>query len=199
MPDFTLSMTNNFDYKNFSLSFLIDGRFGGVTYDSYERDLWRSGSHPDAIHPERELSNIAYASGGDARTMLIEGVKVISGDVTYDPEGNILEDTREYAPNDVMVDYQRWAKSYMGDWRSNVIDKSFIKLREVTLTYNVPRLILDKTFLSTASVSFVGRNLFYWTKADTFGDMDTYSMGGGSTGLQLPSQRTYGFNINLAF
>ncbi|WP_430816750.1 SusC/RagA family TonB-linked outer membrane protein [Carboxylicivirga sp. RSCT41] len=199
MPDFSLSMTNTFDYKNVSLSFLIDGRFGGVTYDQYERDLWRSGSHPDAVHQERELSNIAYAYGGDANTMLIEGVKVVSGEVEYDPEGNIISDTRQYASNDVMVDYQRWAKNYMGAWQSNLIDKSFIKLREVTLTYNLPRRVLDNTFLNAASVSFVGRNLLYWTKADTFGDLDTYSMGGSNTDLQLPSQRTYGFNINLAF
>ncbi|MCU4154659.1 SusC/RagA family TonB-linked outer membrane protein [Carboxylicivirga sp. A043] len=199
IPDFSLSMTNTFNYKNFNLSFLIDGRFGGVASDRYERDLWRSGSHPDAIHPERELSNIAYVYGGDAATMLIEGKKVIAGDVEYDGDGNIVSDTREYADNDVMVDYQRWAKNYMGDWKSNIIDKTFIKLREVTLTYNVPRQILNNTFLSAASVSFVGRNLFYWTKADTFGDMDTYSMGTVYTNLQLPSQRTYGFNINLAF
>ena len=200
MPDFSVSMTNNLNYKNFGLSFLIDGRFGGATYDSYERDLWRSGSHPDAIHSERELSNIAYVSGGDARTMLIQGVKVISGGVEYDPNGNIVgEDTREYAPNDEMVDYQRWATGYMGDWRSNVIEKTFIKLREVTLTYNFPRHLLDKTFLNNASVSFVGRNLLYWTKEDTFGDLDTYSMSTGDTNLQLPSQRTYGVNINLSF
>jgi len=199
MPDFSVSMTNNFRYKDFSMSFLIDGRFGGVTYDSYARDLWRSGSHPDAIHPERELSNIAYVSGGDSRTMLVEGVKVVSGEVTYDPDGNILTDTREFAPNDVKVDYQRWATDYMGNWRNHVIEKTFIKLREVTLTYSVPKRMLVNSFLSNASVSFVGRNLLYWTKVDTFGDLDTYTMSTGDTDLQLPSQRTYGVNINLSF
>jgi TonB-linked SusC/RagA family outer membrane protein len=198
-PDFSVSMTNNFKYKDFSLAFLVDGRFGGVTYDSYERDLWRSGSHPEAIHPERELSNIAYVSGGDSRTMLIPGVKVISGEVEYDPDGNILSDTREFAPNDVKVDYQRWATGYMGDWRNHVIEKTFIKLREVTLTYNLPKHLLDNTFISNASLSFVGRNLLYWTKEDTFGDLDTYTMSTGDTNLQLPSQRTYGVNINLSF
>ena len=110
---------------------MLDGRFGGVTYDRYERDLWRSGSHPDAIHPERELSNIAYVNGTNAKTMLIEGVKVVSGSVTYDPDGNILTDSRKFAPNDYKVDYQTWAESYKAAWQSQLIEKTFIKLRKI--------------------------------------------------------------------
>lgn len=199
-PDFTLSMNNSFAYKNLSLSFLLDGRFGGVTYDRYERDLWRSGSHPDAIHPERELSNIAYVNGGDAKTMLIEGVKVVSGSVTYDPDGNILTDSRKFAPNDYKVDYQTWAESYKAAWQSQLIEKTFIKLREVILTYSISPTLLKRTFFKGASISFVGRNLLYWTKdKDTFGDLDTYTMSTGDTDLQQPAQKTYGFNINLNF
>ncbi|MEZ4968552.1 MAG: SusC/RagA family TonB-linked outer membrane protein [Flavobacteriaceae bacterium] len=199
-PDFTTSILNNLSYKNLSLSFLFDGRFGGVTYDAYERDLWRSGSHPESIHPERELSNIAYATGGDARTMLIPGVKIVSGALSYDPQGNIVEDTRVFEPNDIKAEYQTWATRYKGAWENNLIEKTFIKLREVTLTYNLPTNWLEKSFINNASVSLVGRNLIYWTKdKDTFGDMDTYTLSTGDAGLQLPAQRTYGFNINLQF
>jgi TonB-linked SusC/RagA family outer membrane protein len=196
---FSVSMNNTFSYKNISLSFLVDGRFGGITYDRFERDLWRSGSHPDAIAPERELSNIAYANGTDPRTMLIPGVKIVSGEAKYDPDGKMLSDTRVFAPNDYKVDYQTWAKQYMAAWQNNVIDKTFIKLREVVLTYNVPAAFLKNKFLKGASLSFVGRNLYYWTKDKTFGDLDTYSMSTGDTDLQQPAQRTYGFNINLKF
>ncbi|KIO77903.1 hypothetical protein TH53_07100 [Pedobacter lusitanus] len=194
---FTLSMNNTFNYKNLSLSFLVDGRFGGITYDGYERNLWQSGSHPDAVGPERELSNIAYATGGDPKTMLIPGLKIVSGAAKYDPNGNLLSDTRVFAPNDYKVDYQTWAKGYKAAWQNLIIDKTFIKLREVVLTYNFPASFLKKTFIKGASISLVGRNLYYWTKDKTFGDLDTYSMETGDTGLQQPSQRTYGFNINL--
>lgn len=200
-PNFNLSMNNSLAYKNWSFSFLIDGRFGGITYDRYERDLWRSGSHPDAIHPERDLSNIAYANGGDPKTMLIKGVKIVSGAVTYDPYGNILTDSRKFAPNDYKVSYQTWASSYQAAWQNQLIEKTFAKLREVVLTYNLsPALLKKSNFLKGASISFVGRNLFYWTKdKDTFGDLDTYTMSTGDTDLQQPAQRTYGFNINLNF
>ncbi|GGW45990.1 SusC/RagA family TonB-linked outer membrane protein [Arenibacter certesii] len=199
-PDFTASIFNDISYKNLSLSFLFDGRFGGITYDAYERDLWRSGSHPDAIHPEREQSNIAYANGGDARTMLIPGVKIVSGELSYDPQGNIVEDTRVFEPNDIKAEYQTWASRYKGAWENVLIEKTFIKLREITLTYDMPTKWMEKSFLNSASISLVGRNLIYWTKDDdTFGDMDTYSLSTGDAGLQMPAQRTYGFNINFQF
>lgn len=198
-PNFTLSLQNTFRYKDISLSFLLDGRFGGVTYDRYERDLWRSGSHPEAIHDERAISNDAYISGEDAKTMLISGVKVTGGEVTYDPEGNVLSDTREYAPNDYMVDYQSWAINYMAAWQSVLIDKTFVKLREVVVSYNLPSAVVEGTFFNHASISFVGRNLLYWTKDKTYGDLDSYTVSTGDTNLQMPAQRTYGFNINLQF
>ena len=197
--NFTLSMGNTFTYKDFSLNFLVDGRFGGITYDSYERDLWRSGSHPDAIHPERELSNIAYANGGDPKTMQIPGVKIVSGEITYDPEGKVLTDTRKFEASTYKVDYQNWAGSYKGAWENNVIEKTFVKLRELTLTYSLPAKFLKQRFIKKASLSLVGRNLLYWTKDKTYGDMDTYTLSTGDTALQHPAQRTYGFNLNFNF
>ncbi len=198
-PDFTASVNNTFRYKNWSMNVLIDGRFGGVTFDRYERDLWRSGSHPESIHPERDLTNIAFATGGDPRTMLVPGVRVVSGDVTYDTEGQIIEDTRTFETNTTMINYQQWAQRYKGDWRSNIIEKTFAKLREASITYTFPRKILENTFIKSASISLVGRNLLYWTKDDTYGDLDTYTLATGDTNLQQPSQRSVGFNVNLQF
>ena len=84
-------------------------------------------------------------------------------------------------------------------WQNQIKEKTYIKLREVALTYNFTPKLLDKTFLNTASVSFIGRNLFYWTKDDFYGDLDTYTLTQGDTCLQLPSQRTYGVNLNVSF
>ncbi|MCM4152726.1 SusC/RagA family TonB-linked outer membrane protein [Arenibacter sp. N53] len=198
-PDFTASVNNSLTYKNLSLNFLIDGRFGGSTYDRYERDLWRAGGHPDAIHPERELSNIAYVHGGDAKTMQIDGVAIVSGEATYDPDGNIVTDTRIFEPSTYKVDYQTWAGGYKAAWQNVLIEKTFAKLREVSLTYMLPSKLLEKTFIDSASISLIGRNLLYWTKDDTFGDLDTYTVSTGDTNLQLPSQRSYGFNLNFQF
>ncbi|WP_345004269.1 SusC/RagA family TonB-linked outer membrane protein [Snuella lapsa] len=200
-PDFEASISNTINYKNFSLNFLLAGSFGGITQDEYEYDLWRTGSHPDAVHPERELSNIAYVNGTDPKTMQIPGVAIVSGDVTYDPDGNIIEDTRVFEPSTYKVDYQSWASRYAGAWQNLIKDKTFLKLREVSISYRFPKKLLDKTFLSSASISVIGRNLWYWTKDDFYGDLDFYTLPVNSrdTDIQLPSQRSFGFNVNFTF
>ncbi|RIJ50463.1 SusC/RagA family TonB-linked outer membrane protein [Maribellus luteus] len=197
-PDWTFGLTNNLSYKNFDLSFLIDGRVGGFLFDNLTRDLWRSGSHPDAIGQNRELGNQGI------KTMLVPGKIVVSGEATYDPEGNIIEDTREYADNTQLVFYEDWAKRYKADWPSVTLEKTFVKLREVSLTYNFTDATLQKLPFSKASFSVVARNLFYWTKDDTYADLDSFTISGRSgvrdeAGLQLPSMRTIGFNIDLTF
>ena len=199
-PDFEASISNTFAYKNFTVNFLLAGRFGGITQDGYENDLWRTGSHPDAIHPERELSNIAYINGTDPKTMQIDGVAIVSGDVTYDPDGNILEDTRVFEPSTYKVDYQSWATGYAAAWQNLIKDRTFIKLREVSLSYIFPKSILDKTFLNTASISVIGRDLLYWEKDRSFVDLDAWTIGGSrDTDLQMPTPRSIGFNLNFTF
>lgn len=193
-PDWTFGLTNNFRYKNFNLSFLVDGRFGGFVFDSLERDLWRSGSHPNAIGQDRELGNQGI------RSVLVDGKVVASGEATYDTDGNMLSDTRTFSDNTKRVFYQDWAKRYKAGYPSVAIEKTFIKLREVALTYNFTPVILDKTPFNTASISVVGRNLFYWTKDDTYADLDTFTMSRDVTAnLQLPSMRTFGVNVNVTF
>lgn len=199
-PDFEASISNTFTYKNFTLNALVAGRFGGITQDEYEYDLWRTGSHPDAVHPERELSNIAYINGTDAKTMQVPGVAIVSGDVTYDPDGNILEDTRVFEPSTYKLDYQTWASRYAGAWQSLIKDRTFVKLRELSLSYSFPKSILDKTFLKTASISVIARNIWYWSKDRSFVDLDSQTFGQGrDTDLTLPTPRSYGFNLNFTF
>ena len=96
----------------------------------------------------------------------------------------------------------------------DIVKKTYAKLREVTLTYVLPqRLIGNRSFIQSASISLVGRNLLYFFP-DRFKDLDvdqytqaTYSeqsngkYGSSSymSGLQTPTTRSYGFNVNLTF
>lgn len=197
-PDWTFGLTNNLTYKNIKLSFLIDGRVGGFIFDNLNRDLWRSGSHPDAVGEERELGNQGVAA------VLVPGKVVVSGEATYTNDGELISDTRVFADNTEKVFFQDWAKYYKADWPSNTIEKTFIKLREVSLTYNFTPKMLKNTFLESASLSLVGRNLLYWTKDDTYADLDTFTFNDGAyyrdeSDLQLPSMRTFGISLNATF
>jgi hypothetical protein len=81
------------------------------------------------------------------------------------------------------------------------MSKTFAKLREVTISYDLPGKLLNKTFISKVTLSLVGRNLIYFYKDDRFKDvdLDQYNYEQAGTGLQSPTTRRYGFNINIVF
>jgi hypothetical protein len=81
-----------------------------------------------------------------------------------------------------------------------MISKTYVKLREVTITYKFAQNLLGKkSFIQGASISLVGRNLLYFfpNKYKDL-DVDQYTQDSGS-GLQTPTTRSYGFNLNLTF
>lgn len=80
------------------------------------------------------------------------------------------------------------------------MSKTFAKVREITLGYMLPSRILEKTFIRGASISFVGRNLFYFAnKKNKDVDIDQYAGSQTSSSLQSPTVKRYGVNINLTF
>ena len=129
-----------------------------------------------------------------------EGVKVVSGSVEYDSQGHILSDTRVFAPNDREVSYETYMKLYHGAgnvWdakHQHILDQTFIKLRELSLSYNIPKSFCSKMGLKGASVAFVGNNLLMWTKEFKFSDPDV-----ASENLNSPSIRMLGCNIKVNF
>ena len=186
-PDFIFGFHNSFTYKNFGLNVSLDGRVGGLMYSTTNQKMWWGGTHPGTVNQYRDDANNGLA------TYIADGVIVVEGDVEYDEAGKVVNDTRIYAPNAVPVNYISWNVSTSNAYLNHYYDQTFVKLREVTLTYNVPAGFLSKTFISKASVSFVGRNLALWSK------MPEVDPDSGSDNLQTPSTRNLGFNVNLTF
>jgi hypothetical protein len=80
-----------------------------------------------------------------------------------------------------------------------LISKTFAKLREVTLTYNLSSSVLGNNgFIKNASISLVGRNLLYFAKHKDL-DIDQYAGSQGASTLQTPTTKRYGVNLNLTF
>ncbi|MEL4308284.1 SusC/RagA family TonB-linked outer membrane protein [Joostella sp. CR20] len=188
-PDWTYGISNNINYKNFNLSFLFDGRIGGLMYSSTNQKMWWGGTSPGTVNQYRDDAN-----NGES-TYIAPGVKVVSGEVTYDVNGNITSDTRTYAPNDVPVNYINFMQTTSNGQNRNYhyYKETFIKLREVTLTYNFGESVLNSTPFTDLSLSLVGRNL--WLSSD-IPNVDPDS---GTDNLQAPSTRNIGFNINAKF
>ncbi|MFV0505351.1 MAG: SusC/RagA family TonB-linked outer membrane protein [Bacteroidales bacterium] len=191
-PKYIVGFTNDFRYKNFTMRVGLDGRIGGMMFSWTEQAMWNSGAHPDSDNQWR------YDEVVDGKKNYIaDGVKVISGEATYDPYGNLLSDTREYAVNDVPVSYQSFIQSYnKNPWdhgaRQNIKDASFIKLREVGLNYNLPKALVGKIGLKNVVVGVVGQNLLMWTKEFKYSDPDR-----GKENLNSPTSRYLGFNIDI--
>lgn len=191
-PDWSIGLINSFSYKNYRLTIQFDGRIGGKVFSEVNGLIWESGRHEDSVNQWRDDYNEGKVN------YVGKGVKVISGELKRDGEGNVISDTRQFAENDVPINYfdyvQNWhSRSHQ---ESNIFDRTFFKLREVTFTYTIPKSVMDKTFLSQASVSLVGRNLLYFSKFK-YTDLDAIT--GDRDGLQTPSVRRFGVNLNVTF
>ena len=179
-----------FLYKNFGLSFSFDGRIGGMMYNGLEQKLYEGGMHPGTANSYRDD---AYAGN---KTYVGQGVVVTSGSAQYDVQGNIISDDRKFAPNTTAVNYIDWvfATYVNGVPGANMYKRSFVKLREVVLSYNFEQKLIKKTPFSSASISVTGRNLLLFTDVP-FMDPDGYS----NTTLAEPTYRNIGINLNLKF
>lgn len=193
-PKCILGWSNTFRYKDFDLSISIDGRIGGLIYSWTEQAMWNAGSHPDSDnqwrYDEVVLGKHNYVGSGS---------KVVSGSASWDPYGNVISDNRVFAPNDVQVSYQNYTQVYNENpWdhnaRQNILDGSFIKLREVALNYTLPQQFSKKLLCNKMRVGIVGQNLLMWTKEFKFSDPDR-----GYENLNSPTARYIGFNINMSF
>lgn len=96
---------------------------------------------------------------------------------------------------------QDYVSKYYNVDESNLMSKTFSKLREVTLGYDFPKAWLDKSFIRKASVSVYGRNLLYFYGDKRFKDvdLDQYNYATSTTVLQSPTVRSYGVNLNVSF
>lgn len=192
-PDWIWGLNSDVRFKNLLFSFSFDGRVGGVSFSRLDALLWNSGAHKGTDTKWRydEVVN-------GLKNWVGPGVKVVSGDVTFDSYGRITSDTRVYAPNDVPVSYESYMKDnyHRGAWSwcsQDILEETFIKLREVSLSYVIPTELASKIRMKDLVVSAVGQNLFYWGKEYKISDPDY----GSAWDLISPSIRYVGFNIKF--
>lgn len=197
-PDLVWGITNTFKYKNITLSCTIDGRVGGISYSRTHQMLMNSGAGKDT---DTKWRYEEVVNGN--KTYIGQGVKVVEGSVTYDPDGNVIEDTRVFAPNDIVVSYETYISKYHDSASrpsaQNVLDETFFKLRNLSITYDLPQSWCSYMRLKSASVSVTGQNLFLWAKEYKYADPDKGGDSSGYENLNSPSQRYIGFNIKANF
>ncbi|WP_206077594.1 SusC/RagA family TonB-linked outer membrane protein [Pontibacter sp. SGAir0037] len=171
---------NQFSFKNFNFSFLLDGQYGGIVYSQTHHKMSEQGKLKHTLR------------GREAGYIIGEGV-VDNGDGTYSPN------TKQVNPADYYTRYYRRANV-----ESNSFDASYLKLREMRLEYNLSSALLARTkAFSAASIALFGRDLAMLTNFPMF-DPETAALNGSTImpGVemgQMPSTRTYGVNVTLKF
>ena len=195
-PKFVFGINNKFNYKNINLSFQFDGRIGGVISNYIQKQTYRGGRHIGII--EGEMGVARYQDYLGVKTYVGEGVQVSNGvAIKYDTEGKITNYAElKYAPNATKQFVQDWVSRYYNSDEGNLMSRSFGMLREVVVGYNMPQKWFGNT-IKNASISVVGRNLLYFAENNDI-DLNQY-IGDGGSGLQTPSTRRYGVNLNFTF
>lgn len=178
---------NSFKYKNISLNIGLDGRLGGLIWSKTSQTMWWGGTHPGTVNEHREAAVNGISS------YIGPGVIVVEGDVEYDFYGNVISDTRVYAPNTAKINYINWMRNTSNALIDHYYSQTFLKLREVVLSYNLPKKYLASLNIDKASISLIGRNLALWSRLPNV-DPDS-----GSDQLQTPSTRNIGVNLNVSF
>ena len=174
LPDYNMGLRNTFKYKNLSLSFLLDMQQGGSYFSTTH--MW--GMYSGMLEES--------ALGGNREAgVVLQGVK---------QDGSI---------NDVLLDAPTWGGTYYSTVDAqNVFDASYIKLRDITIGYDLPKSIIGNAFQGIR-ISAFARNLFVWNLDFKGIDPENISYGSGNfqglEGGSLPSTRTYGFNVNFKF
>ena len=187
IPDYNMGFRNSFTYKNVSLGFLIDVQKGGKY-----RSLTNLFGMYSGILEESAANNIREEG------IVLPGV---TGTITYSEDGSSYTVT-DTAPNQKVIPAQQYGTDfYFGNDAQNVFDADYVKLREITLGYKLPKKWLGET--TDITLSAFGRNLFVWGLDNENFDPEVATAGSGniqgSEGGSLPSTSSYGLNVQLKF
>jgi len=193
-PDWIAGLRNNFSYKDFTLSFLFDMQQGG---DIFSLDLWY-GAATGLYAESAGLNDL----GNPVRDPIVQ-----NEDGSYAPNSGGFINPGVYedgTPNETRVrgDYYGADGYAVSPNARFVYDASYIKLRELSLTYNLPRTLIDQTPLTAASISFIGSNLWILKKNLPHADPEASQSSGNIQGWQsgvLPTVKNYGFNVKVQF
>jgi len=182
--DFIMGLQNTFSYKNFRLNVAMDWKQGGKFY-SYTKRL----SH--------------FVGNGIETTYNGRNSWIIPNSVVSDGNGGYIENTTPVAFDDVTAFYNTSQNAAIEG--THILDKTFIRLRSMSLSYNLPKKLLKPTGITNLVFSIYGKNLALWTPAENpYTDPETTSYGRGIRSdfgefATNPAQRTYGASIKFSF
>ena len=194
-PDFQMSFINGFTFKGLNLNFLIDYRKGGSLYSTTLQSYLGRGATRDTEDRDR----VVVIKGTEAR--IDNAGNVI---ISRNGDGTPIANTRAISVNDLY--FGSGSAALGGFAEQSVYDATTVRLREITLGYDLPKALLSKTPFGSFNLSVSGRNLYWYSpnlpKYTNF-DPETSTFGSGNNqGFEYtnaPSTRRYGVNLRVTF
>ncbi|WP_343680829.1 SusC/RagA family TonB-linked outer membrane protein [Chryseobacterium arthrosphaerae] len=190
-PDFIAGLNNSFTYKNFNLSFQIDWKKGGKIFSLDQYYGTGTGLYPETVG----LNDL----GNPVRNTLANGGGVILPGVMQDPNN-----PGHYIPNTIRLD-RSISSQYLGTdppTAAFIYDASFIKLRQVSVSYTFNKNFLKNSGIQGLTVGFTGSNLWIIHKNLPYSDPEAGISSGSIQGYQsgvMPSTRNFAFNLKVNF
>ena len=188
-PDWLGGIGNSFRYKDVSLDFMIDIRHGG---DVFSLDQWYG--QATGLYEESVGVN---ADGFDVRLPVSEGGGIVLPGVKEDGSPNDIRAANIDGSSQNPFGYVN------GPRARYVYDGSYVKLREVALSYSLPASLMENLgFIKGIDVSLIGRNLWIISKNMKYSDPEEGLSSGNINGYQsgaYPAVRTLGFNVRFNF
>jgi iron complex outermembrane receptor protein len=222
MPNWLGGLNNTVRYKGVSLSLLFDVRLGGnfaSTSDYYafatgrakETLFGRDAAHGGLPYYIDASGNYVPlpthdAAAPDGSIVYHDGIILSGVQELFDAGGNVIG----YAPNDKLVPEWEYYETNF-DWKNQgiytqvVYKNSYIKLRELTLTFDLPAAWARHVPARNLRLSLIGRNLFYLYKTVPGVDPESatstadYRQGLNDYGVYHPTTRSIGFRISGSF
>jgi iron complex outermembrane receptor protein len=199
-PKLTGGISQNFRYKNFSVYVLTDFKIGGQIWSGDYATIMGQGLAPETVY-ERDGNGLPYTypDGTKANTgVILQGVVLDPSSGKYIANTNVVNSWWKYAGN-----YQSWDNDPIVRTNS-IFNDSWGKLRELSITYNLPKEFVQKTkVLQSLSFSLIGRDLFYlFTTLPDRINPESIVGTGNVQGIQfggLPGVRSYGFSVKAGF
>jgi TonB-linked SusC/RagA family outer membrane protein len=203
-PDWLGGITNTFTFDRLSFSVLVDGSFGARQYSSTNATGAYSGVLESTL-PGRDAAHGGlsyYFPGNDNSKQPVAGAAGPAGEKVYD-DGIIFKGvTRDGKANQAITPASQYYKTLYNFDEAWIYSSSFVKLREVKLSYDLPTKWLQAIRFVGATVTLVGRNLWIIHKNVPNADPETAFNTGNGQGLEalsLPGTRSYGINVSLKF
>ncbi|GAA4806570.1 SusC/RagA family TonB-linked outer membrane protein [Olivibacter ginsenosidimutans] len=178
-PKWRASIGNEFRYKQFKFSFLIDGQYGAVGYSLTAANMAEQGKTTNTLP-------------GRYNGIIGNGV-MRAADGSYVPNDVIATDVRNY----YVLHYGK------DNVEGTTYSTDFVKLREARIDYTLSPSIAQKLHVQRVAIGLYGRDLFTWTKWPVF-DPEFGTLGNGDINKgfelgQFPSTRTFGMNLIVGF